>query len=301
MLYIYKFTNKVNGKVYVGQTNDIVKRKRGHKSTAFNSKSKDYNLPFHNALRKYGWENFDFEILEEIDDAFGREYLNEREKFFIVNEKSLINENGYNLTIGGEGCAKPKKTFEECVACSKLFSLKEVLDIQSMLIEGYSFSEILIKYSKLTKSFLSNINLGLNFKNDKLTYPLAIEHTKFTKETKEKIIEEIKSGVSYKEISSKYNISPSFISMINSGKKWYKINEKYPLSLKKCADGKYSHNAKQDLIFSNLTHLDIAQKYGKAKATITAINTGRNRVDKRFIYPLDKHKEENQKIWNTLF
>ena len=61
MLYIYKFTNKINGKIYIGQTNDIEQRKRGHKSTAFNEKSHDYHCAFHNAIRKYGLDNFDFE------------------------------------------------------------------------------------------------------------------------------------------------------------------------------------------------------------------------------------------------
>lgn len=301
MLYIYKFTNKLNGKVYIGQTNNIIKRKNGHKSTALNSKSNDYNLPFHNAIRKYGWESFSFEILEEIDDSFGREYLNEREKFFIKKEHSLLSENGYNLTTGGDGCPKIKLTFEECVARSKIFTLEEVLDIQKMLIEGYAFFEILNKYPKLTKSFLSNINTGLNFVNPELSYPLSTTHSHYSKETKEKIIQAIKSGETYKDITTKYGISAGFISMINSGKKWYNEKETYPLKLKSCSNGKYSHEVKKDLIFNNLTHEQIGLKYNKAKSTITAINTGRNRKDNRFIYPLDKHKEKNQKIWNTLF
>ena len=63
MYYIYKFTNKTNGKIYIGQTNNIQKRKNGHKSESFNEKSAGYNLPFHAAIRKYGWENFNFDIL----------------------------------------------------------------------------------------------------------------------------------------------------------------------------------------------------------------------------------------------
>ena len=83
MYYIYKFTNKINGKVYIGQTNNIEKRKRGHKSESFNPNANGYNLPFHCAIRKYGWENFDFEIIEEIADDFSYEYVNEREIYFI--------------------------------------------------------------------------------------------------------------------------------------------------------------------------------------------------------------------------
>lgn len=301
MLYIYKFTNKENGKTYIGQTNNIEKRKRGHKSESFNPKSSGYNLPFHAAIRKYGWDNFDFEILEEVDDDFGREYLNEREIFFINHYKSLKDQNGYNISEGGQGCNKPKLTFEEQVKLSYIFNVDEVKDIQDMLLDGYEYFEIKKKHPKLSGSFISNINTGLNFKREDLTYPLATLHTKFSKETKEKIISDIKMNRPYEEISKEYGISKGYISMINKGEKWFNQDTVYPLCKKGCSDGAWSHDAKHDLIFSDLTHLEIGNKYSKAKSTITALNTGRNRKDSRFIYPLSKNKEQNQKIWNTLF
>lgn len=301
MLYIYKFTNMTNQKVYIGQTNDIEKRKRGHKSESFNTKANGYHLPFHCAVRKYGWDNFNFEILEEIPDEFGRDYLNEREIFFISYYHSLTSENGYNLTKGGDGCAKPKLSFEECVKCSKLFNLQEVKDIQQMLLDGYAFYEIKNKYPLLTDSFLSNINTGWNFIREDLQYPLAANHSHFSKENREKIIQAIKNNIPYNEISQQFGISPGYISMINSGQKWHNDKEKYPLCLKGCADGAWAKDAKYDLIFTQLSHLQIAQKFNKAKSTITALNTGRNRKDKRLIYPLQQHQQENQEIWNTLF
>ena len=301
MLYIYCFINKITGKRYIGQTNNIEKRKRGHKSESFNPKANGYNLPFHCAIRKYGWENFVFVILEEIDDSFGREYLNEREIYFISYYKSLINQNGYNYTEGGAGCAKSKLSFSEQVKLSKLFNEEEVRDIQDMLLDGYEYFEIKKKYPILTDSFLSNINLGLNFVRDDLTYPLAILHTKFTKETKENIIRDIQANITYKEISEKYGISTGYISMINKGTKWYNDKLNYPLCRKGCSDGAWSEDAKRDLIFTNLTHVEIGKKYNKQKSTITALNTGRNRKDSRLKYPLRQHQEENKQIWVTLF
>lgn len=301
MLYIYCFINKITGKRYIGQTNNIEKRKRGHKSESFNPKANGYNLPFHCAIRKYGWENFDFVILEEIDDSFGREYLNEREIYFISYYQSLINQNGYNYTEGGAGCAKSKLSFSEQVKLSKLFNEEEVRDIQDMLLGGYEYFEIKKKYPILTDSFLSNINLGLNFVRDDLTYPLATLHTKFTKETKENIIRDIQANITYKEISEKYGISTGYISMINKGTKWYNDKLNYPLCRKGCSDGAWSEDAKRDLIFTNLTHIEIGKKYNKQKSTITALNTGRNRKDSRLKYPLRQHQEENQQIWITLF
>lgn len=301
MLYIYKFTNKITGKIYIGQTNNIEKRKRGHKSESFNQKANGYSLPFHTAIRKYGWENFDFEILEEIPDEFGREYLNEREIFFISYYKSLVSENGYNLTKGGEGCNKGPLTFEEQVRLSKIFNIEQVKDIQSMLLEGYEYFEILSKYPQLTDSFLSNINAGWNFKREDLSYPLATLHTKFSKETKQKIIKDIQEGRHYKDISAEYGISVSYVSMINKGQKWFNETLVYPLCKKDCSDGAWSESAKHDLIFSDLTHAEIAAKYGKSKSTITAFNAGRNRKDSRLLYPLRQCKKQNQEIWNTLF
>lgn len=301
MLYIYKFTNKINGKIYIGQTNNIENRKRNHKSEAFNKKSNGYFLPFHSAIRKYGWDNFKFEIIEELPDEMGRDYLNEREIFFITYYKSLKTENGYNITKGGEGCSRSKLSFEEQVKLSKLFNIEQIKDIQDLLLEGYEYFEIKKKYPQLTDSFISNINLGLNFKRKDLNYPISTLHTKFSKQTKQEICEDIKRGISYKEIAQKYEISIGYISMINSGKKWYNDKINYPLCKKGCSQGAWSHSAKYDLIFSNLKHSEIGLKYNKAKSTITAINVGRNRKDKRFIYPLSKHKKENQKIWNTLF
>lgn len=302
MYYIYKYVNNINNKKYIGQTKDPEQRKRNHKSEAYNSRSQGYNLPFHAAIRKYGWENFSYEIIEEIPEEFGHEYVDERERFFICFFHAQVNENkGYNVCLGGQGNPRPKLNFEEQVKCSKMFTEKEIRDIQQMLIENYQYYEIQKKYPKLTKSFLSNINCGYNFIRSDLTYPLTIYHTKFAKETQEEIIQKIIQGIKYSEISALYGVSPSYISMINNGQKWHRKDLSYPLCKKSCADGAWSHEAKYLLIFTSLSHLEIGQKVNKSKSAITALNVGRNRKDKRFLYPLRTYQMENKKIWNTLF
>lgn len=93
---IYKVTNLINGKVYIGQSIDIRKRWRQHKNAA---KSKEKSL-FYSAIRKYGIENFSFEIIEECS----LEELDDKEKFYIEKFNSYIgweNSNGYNMTTGG--------------------------------------------------------------------------------------------------------------------------------------------------------------------------------------------------------
>lgn len=300
--YIYKFTNKINGKGYIGQTNNIENRKRNHKSDSFNPRSNSYGSYFHNAIRKYGWENFDFEILEEIGEEFDISYVNERENYFIDKYDTQVKSGkGYNITSGGLNCVKPKLSFEEQVKLSKLFTIDEVKDIQQMLCEEYQFYEIKKKYPVLTNSFLSNINTGCNFRREDLSYPLATSHSKFSKKTQESIIQNIINGVEYKEISNKYGISQGYISMINKGTKWHKDEYNYPLCQKSCSDGKWSHEAKYLIIFSTETFREIGKKLNKDHTTISALNNGRNRKDGRFIYPLRANKEKNQQIWNTLF
>ena len=97
MFRIYKISNKINGKVYIGQTiYDVNKRFREHIN-----KSKyetDIVRPLYLAMRKYGYDNFfveELEIVETKDDA------NEREKYWIKYYNSF-GENGYNATEGGD-------------------------------------------------------------------------------------------------------------------------------------------------------------------------------------------------------
>jgi group I intron endonuclease len=173
MPYIYKYTNKINGKIYVGQTNNLQKRFSGHKSEAFNPKANGYNLPIHAAIRKYGLENFTFEVLEEIAEGESQRFIDDREIYFIGYYHSLITENGYNLTIGGEGCPKPPLTYEQKLQRSKLFTGEEIQDIQRRLMNDEEYDDIEKIYApNLKRTFLVNINTGANFYNPKFSYPL---------------------------------------------------------------------------------------------------------------------------------
>ena len=100
---IYCYTNKVNGKKYVGQAKDFIKRHNSHIRQAYNEKRKcDYNVPFHNAIRRHGIENFEIEILKE--NLPTKEDLNYWECYYIVELDTLVkNGKGYNLASGGDG------------------------------------------------------------------------------------------------------------------------------------------------------------------------------------------------------
>lgn len=94
---IYKIENLINGKIYIGQSVDIEYRFKNHKSESFNPKSNAYDTAIHRAIRKYGVDNFSFEIIEECE----QDQLHEREIYWIDYYNSF--GNGYNLTNGGEG------------------------------------------------------------------------------------------------------------------------------------------------------------------------------------------------------
>lgn len=228
--YIYKYENLINGKTYIGQTNDIRLRKNGHRSTMNNPNDHSYNLPFYQALRKYGLENFSFEVLEEIEDTALREKVTEREIYYQQLYNAFVKDNGYCLQIGqlNNSFRKPL-TFEERCSLSKILSFDEIKDIQSMLIQGHQYFEIKEKYPVLKDSFLQNINTGVNFKNESLSYPLLKLHTRFSLAEQNQIKEKIKNGVSYSAIAKEYNISCGYLSQINNGQRWKQEQEVYPL------------------------------------------------------------------------
>lgn len=96
-MFIYKATSKTTQKIYIGQSSQTLQERiNQHKSHAYSSQ---YNYHFHNAIRKYGIEDFIFEIIEDNIKTY--EELNDREKFWIAYYDSYYN--GYNSTLGGEG------------------------------------------------------------------------------------------------------------------------------------------------------------------------------------------------------
>ena len=94
-MIIYKITNKINNKSYVGQTTRSLKsRWKGHCASAIKNKS---NNLFHNAISKYGKDCFEIEI---IGFANSKNELDILEKDLIIESKSL-HPDGYNLKEGG--------------------------------------------------------------------------------------------------------------------------------------------------------------------------------------------------------
>lgn len=84
---IYKITNKLNGKIYIGQAQDFYLRYYEHKKIRGNGY-------LQRAFKKYGFENFEFSIVEKIDDL---NKINTREEYWIEFYKSYNDKIGYNI------------------------------------------------------------------------------------------------------------------------------------------------------------------------------------------------------------
>lgn len=104
---IYKVTNKINGKVYIGQTiRSLSKRRATHYNDAYRG---SYGSVFHNSLNKYSGKDFMWEIIEYCSS---KEELDEME-FHYIKQYNSLSPNGYNLTLGGDGIVGFKFTEEQ--------------------------------------------------------------------------------------------------------------------------------------------------------------------------------------------
>lgn len=188
--FIYKITNTINGKSYIGQTIQNVKE-RFYQHCATKCSKAVSNMAIHRAIKKYGKSNFTVEVIEEIDSV----NLNDRERYWIKYYNSY--NNGYNSTKGGQDGCKPFKD----------------LDVESI-----------IKEYNTGKSLRT---LGTIFKVDKQTIKdLLIRHNvelrttrtyKLSQKDRDKVLEDFASGLSRKEIMIKWNISKSYLSQLING------------------------------------------------------------------------------------
>lgn len=152
---IYKITNKINGKSYIGQSIYIERRWKDEKCAISNPNDNEYNRVITQAFRKYGIENFEFEVIEECE----KEKLNEREKYWIDYYDTY--HNGYNSTVGGDNAITSQKINQnDLEKIIYLLQANEISEQEISQLTGYSIGTI------------SEINRGHIWKQDNLTYPL---------------------------------------------------------------------------------------------------------------------------------
>lgn len=158
---IYKVTNKITGLIYIGKTKyslcqrfcGIYNDFYGHYIAAFKNNCR---YKFHNALRKYGKENFNIEIIDSTEDLID---LNKREIFWIGYYDSY--NNGYNMTPGGDSWTEYNKSLkgkslDERFGITKSTKIKQKI---SNTLMGH-------KHSNETKIKIGLGNKGKNISED---------------------------------------------------------------------------------------------------------------------------------------
>ena len=112
MVGIYKITNLINQKSYIGQSINISRRIKDHFQKAECPSDVSYNGALHSAIRKYGKNNFVWEVLEECSP----EELDSKEQYYI-QKFNTYSPNGYNILEGGQ---KIRSFPRYCEMCGKI-------------------------------------------------------------------------------------------------------------------------------------------------------------------------------------
>ena len=102
--YIYKITNKINGKIYIGQTLRYYKKR----FEEYRKKIGSNNIHLNNAFNKYGIDNFTFEVID--NSATNIDELNEKEIYYINFYETCNREKGYNISSGGRNSIVSEET-----------------------------------------------------------------------------------------------------------------------------------------------------------------------------------------------
>lgn len=231
MIGIYKITNKVNKKIYIGQSTDCHRRwlehlRSGQPEKYCKKSERDSKTPIHLAMQKYGVNNFSIEILEECL----KNQLDEKEKYWIKYYKDL----GfilYNLTDGGQESSLVQKGEKHSQA--KL-TQKEVDKIKYLLKNtDKNYNEILKEFPKISsKAIISLINQGKNWYDENEQYPIRKSHKRQCGEeskvalfTNKQVMEIRKEYANDEKITArflaeKYNISLNTMRAILQGKSY---------------------------------------------------------------------------------
>jgi group I intron endonuclease len=195
MYCIYKATNKINQKKYIGYTKNFRERKSRHHKSALVYKKP---FAFYEAIRKYGWDNFEWEILYESWD--GEHCLTIMEPYFI-SEYESFGPNGYNMDKGGrKGMLglKRKPLTEEQKQKISIATKKNSLKGSNHPMYGSNINEKLkmaAKTSMLGKSHTEETKNKQSVARKKylLKNPAGMQNKKHSDSTKKKISESHKS------------------------------------------------------------------------------------------------------------
>lgn len=219
---IYLIKNMVNGKCYIGKTEvSFYRRWIFHRWQLKNGIHENSYLQ--KSYNKYGKENFEFIILRVCTKA---DNIDELEKKYIVEYKTF--ENGYNLTIGGEGCTgnklseKAKRTIGEKNRINMTGKKMSVQTKQIMSDSAKGHIKSKEHRAKLSKSLMGIVRSDAQKQkcreaNQGSKQPTAILNEDIVSEIKLLLV---KSKISMKEIGEKYGIAEGTVNGIRLNLRW---------------------------------------------------------------------------------
>lgn len=272
MYYIYCYTNKLNNHKYVGQTNNYERRIREHRSCAFNEKASSYNDLIHQKIREYGEENFEISLIEKLytEDI---EEVNQREIYWIKKLQSHCSTGlGYNMSIGGG-----RRGY------SSILSQEELKTLKKEIKQGISYYELENKYN-ISASFISSINNGIYFKDEKEIYPL-FKYYKDDKDYDELIDLLLNSTYSYSKIAEMLEIGQSTVKKINAGTLRHGLYPTYPIRTKS-ANEQRADKIKKLLLTTSLSNKQIGEMVSASEETVRRVKMGKVFKDDKLSYPL---------------
>lgn len=212
LFYVYKITNLINGKLYIGKTSNIAQRMKIHIIVAKGGPEtyKDFSV-IHKAIVKYGAQNFSIEQISEHE--LESEALL-AEKICIKTLNTRNNKIGYNCTNGGDGISGYKFTPQQ--------------------IENLRRGRTGIPHSEETKKRMSIIHTGQPYygngdtatreKVSKMFRGESGPNSKLKEDQVKEIKHLIKSGLSNVKIAKQFNVGKSCIQDIRSGRCWTNIS-----------------------------------------------------------------------------
>jgi len=266
---IYIITNTTNNHVYIGQTTRrFVERWKEHIKYSFSPSNEDYWFPLHAAMRKYGIECFDFNILEQCAVAD----LDARERYWI-RYYDATNHDNYNCLPGGQ--AYRSDDDEKWLAI-----INDILNTNDPL-------SIIAQRHNVTDSIVSAINCGTRHAFPQFTYPLRSKHGIAGINDVIRLL--LETNKSFEEIAKQTNTSVSKVKRVNKGEGNYHIEGyNYPLRAALGMSEETWHNIITDLQTTDLDFYAIAAKYGLSYDTIRKTNNGTRNYHEGVEYPIRK-------------
>jgi group I intron endonuclease len=210
---IYKIENKINHKVYIGQSTNPEKRFKQHCQNA------KYRSLIHEAIVKYGKDNFSFEVLGWFED------YNEKEKYYIDYYRCLA-PNGYNILSGGENPLQGKGENNNFAKISNDMAAAIKTDLKNWKIPRRQITK---KYN-ISENIIRHINEGTSWYDENESYPLRPQEKELNNMRAKKAIELlILTNIPQHTISAELGWGRSAVKEINAGRNHHDDRLIYPI------------------------------------------------------------------------